>query len=140
LTRNKCIKHLKQDIRPDWLEPSCFRKKAASGSTIHVGWRDRTLTSSFVFSFFCSLANSLPSRLDCWCRICSSTVQQSCSIIAKKLMRLYGFYKIVIVWKIRDGKILGVRKISKNQKKFNQTPFTSAALTRLVAVATTVHL
>jgi hypothetical protein len=44
--------HQKHDLRPDWQQPGCPRKSAASRSTTQVGWRDRTLISSFVVFFF----------------------------------------------------------------------------------------
>jgi hypothetical protein len=47
--KRKCIQHMKQDLCPDWRLDSCPRKRAASGSTIQIEWRDRTLISSFEF-------------------------------------------------------------------------------------------
>jgi hypothetical protein len=34
--------HHKQDLKPDWCQKGCPHRRAASGSTTQVGWRDRT--------------------------------------------------------------------------------------------------
>jgi hypothetical protein len=56
-TRNnnqKQKQHQKQDLRPDWQTNHCPPLRAVSGSNSQIGWRDRTINSSFVVFFFIS--------------------------------------------------------------------------------------
>jgi hypothetical protein len=37
------VRHQKQDLKPDWGQSViCPSRRAVSGSTTHIGWRDRT--------------------------------------------------------------------------------------------------